>query len=189
MFPILFVLGAVLLGIVSNAAYEMLKAVVAGDKVIGSTPYVFGFGLGLLVLLLLSFSLFNGLRRLLGRRLQVDVVLPRRGLVVLVSQSQLETNAALVAIRYHQSRLEHCWLIAPPKPAQEPKPQKTVDTQVLRERALFLAEMADVTPLPRDRRGRVGKPRRLQRRERDSADHFEALADLRDLVEGKGVFT
>lgn len=77
----------------------------------------------------------------------------------------------------------------PAVPAQEPKPQQTVDTQVLQERALFLAEMADVTPLPPDRRGRVGKSRRLQRRVQDSVDHFEALADLRELVEGKGVFT
>ena len=82
-------------------------------------------------------------------------------------------------------------LLAPPStsPARESKPQKPVETQVPRDRALFLAAMADVKPLPCDRRGRVEQRRQPQRRVREAVDHLEALADLQDLVEGKGVFT
>jgi DNA-nicking Smr family endonuclease len=57
-----------------------------------------------------------------------------------------------------------------------------------RERALFLAEMAGVTPLPRDRRGRVEKHRQVPQRVQDPGAEAEALADLQDLVNGRGAF-
>lgn len=56
------------------------------------------------------------------------------------------------------------------------------------EQALFLAAMSDVTPLPKDRRGKVGKQPRPPRRDHRRADEISALADLRELVEGRGTF-
>jgi DNA-nicking Smr family endonuclease len=58
-----------------------------------------------------------------------------------------------------------------------------------REKAVFLAEMAGVTPLPKDPRGRVEKPQALTPKPFYPTDDYEALADLRDLVEGRGEFT
>jgi DNA-nicking Smr family endonuclease len=75
----------------------------------------------------------------------------------------------------------------PPSPASKPKAQAPSNTQAQRERALFLAEMAGVKPLPMDQHGRVEKRRQLQHRSR-RAD-TGALADLRELVEGRGAFT
>ena len=54
---------------------------------------------------------------------------------------------------------------------------------------MFLAEMAGVTPLPKDPRGRVEKPRPPTPKPLYPTDDYEALADLRDLVEGRGEFT
>jgi DNA-nicking Smr family endonuclease len=58
-----------------------------------------------------------------------------------------------------------------------------------REKAVFLAEMAGVTPLPKDPRGRLEKLPSLTSQQIYPADDYEALADLRDLVEGRGEFT
>ena len=57
-----------------------------------------------------------------------------------------------------------------------------------RERALFLAEMSGVTPLSQDRRGRVEKRYQPPQRARHAGVEADALADLRDLVDGRGVF-
>jgi DNA-nicking Smr family endonuclease len=48
--------------------------------------------------------------------------------------------------------------------------------------------MSDVTPLPKDRRGRVAKQPPTSRRDHRLADEIAALSDLRDLVEGRGTF-
>ncbi len=56
------------------------------------------------------------------------------------------------------------------------------------EQALFLTAMSDVTPLPTDRRGRVGKQPKTPPRDHRLADEMSALADLSDLVEGRGTF-
>src|SRR5207244_13556439 len=71
----------------------------------------------------------------------------------------------------------------PPPPAPSPK------VLMQREKALFLAEMAGVTPLSKDRRGRVEKPQAQPPQPLYLTDDYEALADLRDLVEGRGEFT
>ena len=71
---------------------------------------------------------------------------------------------------------------SPPPPARSPK------VLMQREKAVFLAEMAGVTPLPKDPRGRVEKPQ-LTPKPLYPTDDYEALADLRDLVEGRGEFT
>ena len=57
------------------------------------------------------------------------------------------------------------------------------------ERQLFLAAMADVTPLQPDPRGRVTKrPTARHPRQRTRAEEA-VLADLRELVEGRSAFT
>ena len=71
----------------------------------------------------------------------------------------------------------------PPPPVRSPK------VLMQRETAVFLAEMAGVTPLPKDPRGRVEKPPSLTPKPFYPTDDYEALADLRDLIEGRGEFT
>ena len=71
----------------------------------------------------------------------------------------------------------------PPPPVRSPK------VLMQRETAVFLAEMAGVTPLPKDPRGRVEKLQALTPKSLYPTDDDEALADLRDLVEGRGEFT
>ena len=56
-----------------------------------------------------------------------------------------------------------------------------------RERALFLSEMAGVTPLPKDPRGHVDKPR--PHRRVSAREGPDALDELRDLVQGRGAFS
>ena len=78
----------------------------------------------------------------------------------------------------------------PRRQAPDPVPgQATVpaDERARRERALFLSEMAGVTPLPKDPRGHVDKPR-LQRGV-SAYEEPDALDELRGLVEGRGTFS
>jgi DNA-nicking Smr family endonuclease len=77
-----------------------------------------------------------------------------------------------------------------PQPAPVPRPQapSLSDARMQRERALFLAEMTGVKPLPQDRRGRVEKHRQEPQRVQDLGAEAEALADLQDLVDGRGAF-
>ena len=56
-----------------------------------------------------------------------------------------------------------------------------------RERALFLSAMVGVTPLPKDPRGRLDKPR--PQRQVNVRQEPDALDALRDLVEGRGAFS
>jgi DNA-nicking Smr family endonuclease len=79
---------------------------------------------------------------------------------------------------------------APPAaaPAVSPPPAPARKVLMQREKAAFLAEMAGVTPLPKDPRGRVEKLQ-LTPKPLYPTDDYEALADLRDLVEGRGEFT
>jgi DNA-nicking Smr family endonuclease len=77
----------------------------------------------------------------------------------------------------------------PAAPAVPPTPPaRPPDLLMQWEKAVFLAEMAGVTPLPKDPRGRVEKPH-PQTSKLYPTDDYEALADLRDLVEGRGEFT
>lgn len=75
-----------------------------------------------------------------------------------------------------------------PKPNAALRPAQRADV-LQREKALFLAEMAGVTPLPKDPRGRVERRRPSAPRPLSETDDLEALADLRDLVEGRSAFT
>jgi DNA-nicking Smr family endonuclease len=76
----------------------------------------------------------------------------------------------------------------PSQPAARPTRQASPDLPGQQDQALFLAEMAGVKPLLPDRRGRVEKPRQQSRATRKRAEELGALADLRDLVEGRGTF-
>jgi DNA-nicking Smr family endonuclease len=78
---------------------------------------------------------------------------------------------------------------APPPAAPVAPPARSPDPFMQREKAVFLAEMAGVTPLPKDPRGRVEKPHPLTPKLLYPTDDDEALADLRELVEGRGEFT
>ena len=61
------------------------------------------------------------------------------------------------------------------------------DERERRERALFLSEMAGVTPLPKDPRGHVDKPR--PHRKVSVHEGPDALDELRALVEGRSAFS
>ena len=74
--------------------------------------------------------------------------------------------------------------VVPPAP-----PARSPEALIQREKAVFLAEMAGVTPLPKDPRGRIEKPQALTPKPLYPTNESEALADLRDLVEGRGEFT
>lgn len=77
---------------------------------------------------------------------------------------------------------------APPPPPPPPlaRPANVVSPQ---ETSLFLAEMTGVTPLRKDPRGHVGKRQLPVQRGTFPLDDLEALADLQDLVDGRGPFT
>jgi DNA-nicking Smr family endonuclease len=82
-----------------------------------------------------------------------------------------------------------------PQPAPLPRttppaqPQLSAETQAQRERALFVAEMADVKRLSKDPRGYVEKRRQSSPKRRHSVlDELQAMADLEDLVNGRGQF-
>ena len=78
----------------------------------------------------------------------------------------------------------------PASPPVQPKPKAPAAAEIPSdaEPGLFSAAMSDVTPLPKDRRGHVGKLPQTPHRDYRLADEVSALADLRDLVEGRGTF-
>jgi DNA-nicking Smr family endonuclease len=76
---------------------------------------------------------------------------------------------------------------APPKPPAATPPARTPERVTPHERVFFLDAMLGVTPLPKDPRGRVDKPPTAKPLVVSEA--WDALADLRDLVEGRSAFT
>lgn len=76
---------------------------------------------------------------------------------------------------------------ANPVPRQAPEAPGASDERTRRERALFLSEMAGVTPLPKDPRGHADKPR--PQRGMSAGEEPDALEELRSLVEGRGAFS
>src|SRR5437867_35519 len=73
----------------------------------------------------------------------------------------------------------------PPAPAAVARPVQSTNVVAQQDKTLFLAEMAGVTPLPKDPRGRVDKSQQPTPKGLFPTDELEALADLRDLVEGR----
>jgi DNA-nicking Smr family endonuclease len=80
-------------------------------------------------------------------------------------------------------------VVTPPPATVKAKISAPTDGQGQRDQALFLAEMAGVKPLSPDPRGRVEKRRKPAPRGPDARAEFRALADLHDLVNGRGAFT
>ena len=75
----------------------------------------------------------------------------------------------------------------PPTPPVVTRPARPPERVTPQERTIFLDEMAGVTPLPKDPRGRMEKPRTVKPLVVSEA--WDVLADLRDLVEGRSAFT
>lgn len=73
-----------------------------------------------------------------------------------------------------------------PDPIARPSIAST-DERARRERAVFLSEMVGVTPLSKDPRGHVDKPRPQHRVSAHEGPN--ALDELRDFVEGRGAFS
>ncbi|MGE3540178.1 MAG: Smr/MutS family protein [Candidatus Tectimicrobiota bacterium] len=74
----------------------------------------------------------------------------------------------------------------PPPPSRPARPTPSVSPQ---EKAWFLDAMTGVTPLQKDPRGRMDKQQVPVQRGSFPLDDLEALADLQDLVDGRGPFT
>ena len=78
---------------------------------------------------------------------------------------------------------------APPAPVPPSHPTPPPDIQARQEEDVFLTEMTGVTPLPKDRRGFVDKPRHTVPRAVDPNGDLAAMEALQALVEGRGAFT
>ena len=109
--PLLFVVGLILLNIISNAIYELFK-----DR-FDAPIRILLIAAGILVLLLIAYAL---IRRIFKPELTVTDLAPRRGLVALVSQGRLSEIPVSASISFHESALTHCWLITSRQPLKEP---------------------------------------------------------------------
>ena len=102
-----FLVGSLALGVASDAIYDLLKAYHGGD----SAAYWQILLLAAIALLIAAIVMFLVLiRRTRERVLVINKPHPakRKGLIVLVSQQ----DTLRKAFDYHQTTLEHCWLIA-----------------------------------------------------------------------------
>lgn len=114
--PWLFLLGTLLLAILSNALYDLISGVLPR---LWMVIVIILVAIGLIVLI--PWAIQRYFRPILDAGLSIR---PRRGLVVLVSQGKPDESSALAAIRYHyrgekdersQPVLQHCWLVTTPK--------------------------------------------------------------------------
>lgn len=100
-----FIVGAVFLSVLGNSVTQILFSF------FGTSPKAaLGIGLGAVLIFSLSVLLFaRGLARLKTPQVKLDKKCPnkRRGLILLVSKME----PCQVAIEYHKSVLEGCWLI------------------------------------------------------------------------------
>lgn len=111
-----FLVGAIALAIMGNAAYELLLSW------IGRAPLILGYILiGTLIVLIGSAYILSHLVQrarpnapLPGKRSPT----PRRGLVVLVSRQETLRKA----LEHHRPALEHCWMVCSGKSVQEAEP-------------------------------------------------------------------
>ncbi len=104
--PFLFVIGVILLNLMSNALYDI------ADPFFRSPLGVFLLAASIFLALILLYAL---LRRFFAPRLSFGPVTPRKGLIVLVSQGNVDTIPAAAAIEFHRPALQSCWLVVSPK--------------------------------------------------------------------------
>jgi hypothetical protein len=111
--PLLFIIGVVLLNVVSNAAYEIIGT-------ISNNPVrIIVIAFGLLFLLAIVYAL---IRRFFHPKISVTDIVPCPALITLVSQGVLKNIPAYHAVQYHRNALKHCWLVTSPQPPDEPNP-------------------------------------------------------------------
>ena len=110
--PLLFVVGLILLNIISNAIYELFK-----DE-FDAPIRILLIAAGLLALFLIAYAL---VRRIFKPELTVTDLEPRRGLIALVSQGRLSDIPVSASISFHEPALTHCWLITSKQPPAEPE--------------------------------------------------------------------
>lgn len=145
--PVLFVLGVVALGLITNAMYDALKASLGPFSIIVVAAL-------LLAALVIVAWLW---RKLVRPKLKVSEMRPRRGLVALVSKGQLTDIPAATAIDYHyqdgHGPLQYCWLITSAKPPEEgPIPSAWQNAQGLKSkyqgrlRAIEVIEIKETFP-------------------------------------------
>jgi len=118
--PILFLVGATLLGVIGNSVYDFLS------DLFGTPGEVFAFSVTTLAALVIIYAVYQ---RYASPRIVVGdaPASPREGLIVLVSQGIYKQNAAVTAIKYHLPRLKYCWLLTSGKPGEEPSPGSAAD--------------------------------------------------------------
>jgi len=143
--PTLFVLAAVLLGLVSNAAYDLLKQALgtAGGALIAAV-------LGLVGVVALYWAYVS----LVGRRVVSEAVAPHRCLIALVSAGNPEQIPAHDALRYHlhggnghPGRLQHLYLVAgkrQPADAAEPPTSSWNNALALQKRYATQLQTCDI---------------------------------------------
>ncbi len=131
--PGLFVLSTMILGAAGNALYDSL------NDIIPAALAVLVIALGVLVLFVLAFAMVREFRP----RVVTSRIKPMRGLIVLVSQGELENIPASEAIKFHyapdakEHALDHCWLLRTPAPLKEadgPAKSSWMNAQSLEEK-------------------------------------------------------
>lgn len=123
--PVLFVIGAVLLGLVSNAAYECLRGRLGGP--IGVLAVLAGVAVLLIVASVLYTLIVKDLSPSVGVSVPGKPVGQHEGLIALVSYGRVSDIPATAAIRYHlgdtdgrgAGSLRYCWLIATEPPRED----------------------------------------------------------------------
>jgi len=116
--PGVFIGFTFLLGLIGSAFYEGMKAIL-------STWYAALAGAILFLLILIIITVL--LRYSFHPKVVTNKIKPRRGLIVLVSQGELEKIPASEVIKFHygpegrKHPLEYCWLLRTPASTEEPK--------------------------------------------------------------------
>ncbi len=138
--PLAVLAGAVLLGLISEAGYELLK------RALGEAAVVLVAVLGTLALILLGYSLYE---RLLDWRVNVGPVQPHRGLIVLVSHRDVEANPALSALRFHfgdgsdeTRKTGHCYLVSDKRHPSGVEPEGSSFANAEKLRSLYRERLA-----------------------------------------------
>ena len=179
--PLLVLLAAILLGIVGNATYDLVKGWW------GTEEAALVFGLVALLVIVVGYWVLRMVRR---SGYVEGVVAPRRGLVVLVSTGETADTPAFAAVQHHlgangqAGRLEMCYLIAGRRaadPDQEPPSSSWSNAVALRSQLEERGKRAEIIEVEAQdcedvMRGVEGAWQRA--RSRDRLPRGEIVADL-----------